>query len=102
MMHYYGDTLEAAAEELERYTSLMEDQTAVLDHYKNVMDIIGEGQDYEKMGEILEAQAETIGNEAKVAEENYNMLRSQADARKAEYDKAVADGLDQSEIDAYK
>ena len=102
MMHYYGDTLAAASEELSKYTTLMEHQTSVLDHYKNIMDILGQGKDYKKMGVILDAQAKTIGNEAKVAKENYNMLKEQAEARKAEYDQAVEQGLAQSEIDAYK
>lgn len=102
MMHYYGDTLAAASEELSKYTTLMEHQTSVLDHYKNIMDILGQSKDYKKMGIILDAQAKIIGNEAKVAKENYNMLKEQAEARKAEYDQAIAQGLAQSEIDAYK
>jgi chromosome segregation ATPase len=33
MMHYYGDTLAAAGEEIDKITTRMEHQTAVLEHY---------------------------------------------------------------------
>lgn len=103
MMHYYGDTLAAASEELSKYTTLMEHQTSVLDHYKNIMDILGQGKDYKKMGVILDAQAKTIGNEAKVAKENYNMLKEQAEARKAEYQAALdSDKYSEAEREAYR
>jgi hypothetical protein len=54
MMHYYGDTLEAAQEELSQYTDMMGQHSDVLDHYSNIMDIIGESNDYKSMGVILE------------------------------------------------
>ena len=88
MMNYYEETLAAGQEELDKYTSKMEHQTAVLEHYMSVMEILGKSQDYESLGVILEAQAKSIGNEAKVAKENYEMLQSQADAKKAAYEAA--------------
>jgi hypothetical protein len=33
MMHYYGETLSAAAEELDKITDRMEHQAEILDHY---------------------------------------------------------------------
>ena len=71
MMNYYEETLAAGQEELDKYTSKMEHQTAVLEHYMSIMEILGKSQDYESLGVILEAQAKSIGNEAKVAKENY-------------------------------
>ena len=88
MMNYYEETLAAGQEELDKYTSKMEHQTAVLEHYMSIMEILGKSQDYESLGVILEAQAKSIGNEAKVAKENYEMLQSQADAKKAAYEAA--------------
>ena len=88
MMNYYEETLAAGQEELDKYTSKMEHQTAVLEHYMSIMEILGKSQDYESLGVILEAQARSIGNEAKVAKENYEMLQSQADAKKAAYEAA--------------
>ena len=88
MMNYYEETLAAGQEELDKYTSKMEHQTAVLEHYMSIMEILGKSQDYESLGVILEAQAKSIGNEAKVAKENYEMLKAQADAKKAAYEAA--------------
>jgi hypothetical protein len=76
MMNYYEETLAAGQEELDKYTSKMEHQTAVLEHYMSIMEILGKSQDYESLGIILEAQAKSIGNEAKVAKENYEMLQA--------------------------
>jgi hypothetical protein len=33
MMHYYGDTLEMAQEEIDKTVAHMEHQTSVLEHY---------------------------------------------------------------------
>jgi SMC interacting uncharacterized protein involved in chromosome segregation len=88
MMEYYGETLAAGAEELAKYTDRMSHLTSVLSHYASVMDILGKQQDYKKMGVILEAQAKTIENEAKVAKENYNMLSAQAEARRLALEEA--------------
>jgi hypothetical protein len=98
MMHYYGDTLAAGADELAKYTDLMEGQTSVLEHYLSLMDILGKSNDYERMGVVLEAQAKTLENQLKVAQGNYEMLRNQADARKKAWEDAMAAGADEAEI----
>lgn len=90
MQDYYGETLAQGQEELSEYTAQMDRHTAVLNHYSNVLNIIGKSKDFESMGVILEAQAHTAENAVKVAEENYNMLRKQADQRKAEYEAELA------------
>ena len=99
MMNYYGETLAAGAEELAKFTEKMEAQTAVLEHYSSIMDVLGKSQDYERMGVILEAQAHTIDNEAKVAKENYDMISRQAQARKAAYEAAKAEGASENELE---
>jgi hypothetical protein len=76
MIHYYGDTLEAAADELSKYTDLMEQHVEVLEHYSNIMDIIGKSTDYEAMGVILEGQAEAAENMVEVSKANYEMLEA--------------------------
>ena len=90
MMSYYADTLRAGQEELAKYTSQMDRHNAVLEHYSSILDIIGKSKDFESMGVVLEAQAHTAENAVKVAEENYNLLRKQADQRKAEYEAELA------------
>ena len=95
MMHYYGDTLEAAREELSKYTDMMDQHVEVLEHYANVMDIIGKSTDYESMGVILEAQAEVAENNLAVSKANYQMLDEQRDQRKAEYEAAIGNATDE-------
>ena len=95
MLHYYGDTLEAAADELSKYTDLMEQHVEVLEHYSNIMDIIGKSTDYEAMGVILEGQAETAENMVEVSKANYEMLEAQRQARKTEYEAAIGTATDE-------
>ena len=102
MMNYYENTLAAGAEELAKYTDVMESQTGVLEHYANIMGILGKEKDYEGMGVILDAQAKTLANEVAVAEANYNMLRNQADLRKQAYEEAKARGASESELELLK
>lgn len=99
MFEYYGETLAAGAEELSKYTDLMEHQTSVLEHYASVMDILGKTQDYERMGVILESQAKAIGDQAAVAKANYEVLEKQAKSRKEAYDAAVRDGATSAELE---
>lgn len=92
MMNYYGETLAMAQEELAKYTEQMEHQTAVLDHYKSLMEILGKETDYNAIGIILEGQAKTIENQVKVAKEAYAMYQSEADEKKRLLDEALAAG----------
>ena len=52
MMHYYGDTLDAASEELSSFTDHMEHITSVFDHYMNLMEILGKQKEYDAMGKF--------------------------------------------------
>ncbi len=99
MVHYYGDTLEKAAEELEKYTELMEHQTEVLEHYTNVMDILGKSTDYKAMSVILEAQVKNAENALKVSQDNYEMLNKQALDRRAELEQALINGATEAEVE---
>ena len=86
MIHYYGDTLAAAQEELSVYTDMMDHHAGVLDHYKNLLDLFGQSKDYEKMGTVLEAQVEVAENAAAVSKANYEMLAAEAEAKKAAWE----------------
>ena len=68
MMEYYGETLAMAQEELAKYTDRMQQQTEILQHYSNMMEILGKQLDYDSMGVILQGQVDTIENEMNVAE----------------------------------
>ena len=98
MIHYYGDTLAAAQEELSVYTDMMDHHNDTLDHYKNLLDLFGQSKDYEKMGLILEAQVETAENAAAVSKANYEMLAAEAEAKKAAWD-AIQNDKTASDLD---
>lgn len=91
MLNYYGETLDMAAEELSKYTSRMEHQTATLEHFKNTMDILGKSNDHRAMGTILDGQAKTIKNELTVAQRTYEMYSNEAAKKKALWEQALAD-----------
>ena len=82
MIHYYGDVLAAAGEELEKFTSLMDHHIEVLDHYANLLDLLGRSKDFKSMKTVLAAQVETAENAAKVSKANYDMLEEEARKKK--------------------
>lgn len=92
MMEYYGNTLDMAAEEIAKYTDRMDHQTAVLDHYSSLLEIMGKSNDYKSMGKVLEGKAKTLEDQATVAKETMEMYKGQAADRLAEYQDALARG----------
>lgn len=103
MMHYYEDTLDAASEELSKYTDHLEHLTNVLGHYKNLVELINGEYDYESIGKILDGQAKTIKNELDALTANYRMLLTE----KAAIEQSLANAQDdaarelfQKELDA--
>lgn len=89
MMSYYGETVAAASEEMGKLTARMEHHVAVLDHYKNLLSIIGEEANYEAMGVILEGQAHMAANNVEVSTEAYEMWSGEAEKWKEKMEKAV-------------
>lgn len=103
MKSYYEDTLDAASEELSKYTDRMEHLTGVLDHYKNLIELINGEYDYKSISKILDGQAKTLKNELDVATEYYQMLLDQRKELEAELLRAGSDAareLIQNELDA--
>lgn len=79
MMEYYGETLAQAGEEIDKFTTQLEKQTTILEHYKTLVDLMGKSTDYDKVGIILEGQANTTKNEMIAAREEYEMLAKEKD-----------------------
>lgn len=91
MMEYYGETIAMAQEELAKYTAQMENHVAVLEHYQNLMSILGKETDFNALGIILEGQAKTAENAMKVSKENYEMYKRQVEAIEEKIAKATTD-----------
>lgn len=92
MMHYYRDTLDAAADELSYYTDQLEHLNSVLDHYKNLVTLVNGELDYKSIGKILDGQAKVLKNQLDVASANYKMLLSE----KAEIEQSLANAQDEA------
>jgi hypothetical protein len=57
-MNFYGEQLNKAAEEIDKYTSKMESATSVLDHYQTLLGLINETSG-ESMRTVVNAQTAT-------------------------------------------
>jgi hypothetical protein len=89
MVSYYGETLAAAGEELVLYTERMEHHNSVLDHYKNLLTIVGEETNYKAMDTILRGQAKVLQNTAEVSKSTYEMYAKEAEEWKLKMDAAT-------------
>ena len=98
MVEYYGETLEAAQEELSKYTDMMEHHTEVLDHYLSLLDLIGASKDWARMKTVLQTQVEVAENSAAVSKANYEMLAQEAEQKK----KAWEDAQNNSNLSDYE
>lgn len=80
MVHYYEDTLDKASEELSSFTDQLDQCTSILDHFKNMLGLIGRENDLDSLGKILEGQLKTTQNTLEVQKNNYKMLLKQKES----------------------
>lgn len=102
MQSYYGDTLAAANEEIEKYTSLMEHGAGVLEHYKNLMKLTGKETDYKQLGKILEGEAQVAADTLAVSTAIYEDRISEAETAWETYQNALTSGASQETLDTLK
>ena len=100
MQEYYGKTLDAFGEKIDENVSRMESMTSVLDHYKNIMGILGKEQDYSRMGIILEGTAKTLKDQIEVVKAEYEFYTNEVNEKYALMEQAKAEG-NQEVIDLY-
>lgn len=78
MQDFYGDVLEKALEEIAIYTDSMENLNSVLDHYSNILELVGKQDDYASKNKVLSSKAKNLRNEIDVQKRLYE--ESAADA----------------------
>ena len=83
MMHYYENTLTAAQEEINHYADSLEHLTSVLEHYKNIVELIDGEYNFDAIDTILRGQTQTIENEMEVAQATYEMMLREKQAIEA-------------------
>ncbi len=82
IVEYYSETLDAAMDEMSKYTDAMEHQSAVLEHYQSILELIGKESDYNKIGEFLSRRTANAANLAKQAKSQWELLTEQAEEYK--------------------
>ena len=100
MQEYYGKTLDAFGEKIDENIGRMESMTSVLDHYKNIIGILGKEQDYSRMGIILEGTAKTLKDQIEVVRAEYQFYVNEVNEKHALMEQAKAKG-NQEVIDLY-
>lgn len=77
MLEYYENTLDKAEDKLGDFTEQLEHQMSILEHYQNVLGLIGKEQDYQMIGSVLQGQF-TVAQDQLAAQERWvQTLRSQ-------------------------
>lgn len=79
MQEYYGEVMDMALEEISIYTDEMEQLNSVLDHYSNILELVGKQEDYTTKGKILQSKATNLRNELQVQQELYEKSNAEAE-----------------------
>ena len=95
MKEYYGNVLDMATEKIGRYTDLMSNQASELEHYANIMELVGKSNDFNRLSIILKGQADTAKQQLDIARTNAAMLKEEAENAKIQYEQALT-GDDES------
>ena len=90
MLNYYADALAAAGEEVTKYTDRIEHLNGVLDHYRNIMSLMGKEKDYKKMGIVIAGQVKVAEDQMNAAKATYEMYVGQQQDIYAKWQAAIA------------
>jgi hypothetical protein len=101
MLNYYGDTLARGSEELDKYFARIDHGNTVLEHFKNMLSIIGKEMDYDSLGIIVEGQAEVAQDRLEVSTATNAYYVGEAAKWKAQMEAAQASG-DTAAFELYK
>lgn len=99
MKEYYGSTISMAQEQISKFTDLMEHSSTVLEHYSTLLELFGKKNNFDMIGNILDAQALVAEDAYRTSKATFNMFDEQAKARKKAYDDAKAAGITGYELE---
>lgn len=77
MMEYYGNFLEKASEEFEKYTIILESGIDKLEVYKNLLSLTGREMNYDAMEVVLKGQLGAIKNSVSSYKEYYDFMNNE-------------------------
>ena len=99
MQEYYGEVMDMALEEISLYTDEMEELNSVLDHYSNILELVGKQEDYATKSKILQSKATNLRNEMQVQQELYEKSNAEAEKWAAKMATAIEGS---NEYETYK
>jgi hypothetical protein len=79
MQDYYGNFYDMALEKITMHTERMEQLNSVLDHYTNILELVGKQDDFATKNQILGAQANNLRNEIDVQKKLYEESNAEAE-----------------------
>ena len=85
LKEFYGETLEKAKDELAEYIDQFDVLSNALEHYKNILELTGQEQDFEKMAAILEGSAAVTEDKLATSAEWYEIQKQNLADLEAEY-----------------
>lgn len=105
VMESYSKAAEDAQSRMDKFTESIDHASSRLDHYSNLLDIVGQSNNLDKKGTILEAQKSVKENKMNAYQSEYDLwtqqvknLQPKEDSLKAELEAARA-SKDQDRID---
>lgn len=99
MQDFYGDVMEKALEEIAIYTDSMENLNSVLDHYSNILELVGKQDDYASKNKVLSSKAKNLRNEIDVQKRLYEESAADAEYWAQKMNEAE---VDSNEYETYK
>jgi len=92
MANYYQDTVAAASEEIEKFTSVMQDSLSVLESYSSLLEVMGGPKNFERIGKLLKAQSDVNRGMMEVSVARYKA--SEDDVARLEQQMIAAEGTE--------
>jgi hypothetical protein len=104
LIEYYSNALAKASEEIAKYTDRMDAMNSTLEHYKTLLDLVGESSG-KAMEEVLKTSTNLAEKNYKVSKEVYESAAAEEKRRKDELDNYVKEkgaSLDKANDEEYK
>lgn len=88
IINFYGEHLQKASEEIDKYSDRVDHATSVLTQYKTILELTGKSQS-NQMKSVLQGAATVAENSLNISQKEFLMFKQQAADAKAALDKYV-------------
>lgn len=80
MMEYYSKAFDAAEEKFTEYLDFIDSGISKLDHFQNMLSLIGKEQNYDMLGVVLESQYTSASHRLQASSDWYETTKKEYDA----------------------